>query len=333
MSHELEIIDGVASFAYNVGGGAPWHGLGTAVDGQQTAEEMLRIAKADYDVSLRPVFVQNDEGEYVEVKERFATTRTDKDGTLVPFEVMKNRYHVVQNAEVLDKALQVVGASEGDAIMETVGVLKDGRQFFAAIDLGSLVIDPTGVNDKISRYLLVHTSHDGTAPITYSNTDVRAVCANTVRFGQDRARSTFKARHTPNVEEALTEARKVLEISLDWAEAFEEMAEEMLSIPVPAGSGKIDTVLDKLWPVADADTERKVHNRDDIVTNVRHRFNNERNAGMVGYNGWGLYNSIVEFLDHGRGGTATSRAMASMDSASLVSARKVQAQKAVMSLV
>lgn len=332
MSHELEIIDGEASMAYNIMGGTPWHGLGTAVAGQQTAEEMLRIAKADYDVSLRPVFVQNDDGEFVEVPERFATTRLDHDGLLVPFEVMKKRYHVVQNAEVLNKALQVVGASAGDAVMETVGVLKDGRQFFAAIDLGTLVIDPTGVNDRIARYLLVHTSHDGTVPITYSNTDVRAVCANTVRFGQQTARSTFKARHTPNVDDALAEAQKVLEISTDWAAAFEATAEEMLAIPVPALSGKVDGVLDALWPVAEADTDRKVNNRNDIVGNVRHRFNNDRNAGKVGHNGWGLYNAVVEYLDHGRAGTATSRAMASMDPSSLVSARKVQAQAAVLSL-
>lgn len=333
MSHELEIVNGEASFAYNAMGGAPWHGLGTAVSGQQTAEEMLRLAKADYDVSLRPVYVQNDEGDFVEVADRFATTRLDHDGTLVPFEVMKKRYHVVQNAEVLNKALQVVGASAGDAVMETVGVLKEGRQFFAAIDLGTLVIDPTGVNDKIARYLLVHTSHDGTVPITYSNTDVRAVCANTVRFGQNTARSTFKARHTPNVDDALTEAQKVLEISTDWATAFEAMAEQMLAIPVPAGSGKVDNVLNALWPEVEADTDRKVNNRNDIVGNVRHRFNNDRNAGKVGHNGWGLYNAVVEYLDHGRSGTVTSRAIASMDSGSLVSARKVQAQAAVLSLV
>ncbi len=333
MSHELEIIDGVASFAYNAEGGAPWHGLGVKVQGHQTAEEMLRLARADYEVSLRPVFVQNDDGDFVEVADRFATTRLDPNGTLVPFEVMKKRYHVVQNSEVLNKALQVVGAAQGDAVMETVGVLKEGRQFFAAIDLGTLVIDPTGVNDKIARYLLVHTSHDGTVPITYSNTDVRAVCANTVRFGQNTARSTFKARHTPNVEDALTEAQKVLEISTDWAKSFEAMAEQMLAIPVPAGSHKVDNVLNALWPEADADTDRKVDNRDNIVGSVRHRFNNERNAGKVGYNGWGLYNAVVEYLDHGRAGTATSRAIASMDSGSLVSARKVQAQAAVLNLV
>ncbi len=332
MSHELEIVDGVASMAYNVNGGTPWHGLGVPVDGQQDAETMLRIARADYEVSLRPVFVQDDDGNFVEVPERFATTRFDHDGTLVPFEVMKKRYHVVQNSEVLGKALQVVGASHGMAVVETLGVLRDGRQFFVTIDLGTLVIDPLGVSDTISRYLLVHTSHDGSAPITYSNTDIRAVCANTVRFGKTTARSTFKARHTPNVDDALAEARQVLNISVEWGENFKETAEQLLRREVKPNSRSVDLVLDALWPVADADTDRKRDNRDALVGNIRGRYENSRNAGKVGYNGWGFYNAIVEYLDHGRDASPEARALASMDAGSTVSAKKAQAFDAVMAL-
>ena len=55
MSHELEVKEGEASFAYRKEGGAPWHRLGTAVSGHQTAEEMLRLSKGDYEVTLLPV--------------------------------------------------------------------------------------------------------------------------------------------------------------------------------------------------------------------------------------------------------------------------------------
>lgn len=332
MSHELEIVNGKANFAYNIESGTPWHGLGTPVVGLQSAERMLEIAKADYHVDLRPVFVQNDEGEFIEIPERYVTARTDHDGTLVPFEVMKKRYRVVQNAVVLEKALAVVGASNEDFAIETLGVLKDGRQFFASIDLGSLVIDPMGVNDKIDRYLLVMTSHDGTMPIVYSNTDIRPVCANTCRFGLARAKSTFKARHTPNFEDTLAEAQTVLRISTQWADAFKDEAEKMLTIDVPQNSGKIDRVLDVIWPSADADTDRKERNREEIVTDVRVRFANNRNAGLVGFNGWGLYNAITEHLDHGRKGKAEVRAQASMDSTSLVSQKKVLAANAILSV-
>ena len=63
MSHELEIVDGEASFAYRKQGGAPWHKLGVAVDGHQTAPEMLKLAKADYEVTLLSVLYASRNGE------------------------------------------------------------------------------------------------------------------------------------------------------------------------------------------------------------------------------------------------------------------------------
>lgn len=331
MAHELEIVDGEASMAYNVGQGVPWHGLGTPVEGMRTSEEMLRIAKADYEVELLPVFIAGADGEPQEVEDRFATTRINHDGTRQAFEVVKGRYNVVQNSEVMERALNVVRASGGDHIVETVGVLKDGREFFATIDLGSLVIDPTGINDKIARYLLVHSSHDGTAPITFANTEIRAVCANTVKFGMDYARSLFKARHTPNLDERMQEAQKVLEISTAWADVFTARAEELLQIPVTSGS--IDTVTDRLWDPRLADTDRKTKNRDARIDDVRARFRNNRNAGHAGNNGWALFNAFVEHYDHAGNGDASRRAAASMSPTSTITGQKQEAHRAILSLV
>ena len=331
MAHALEIVNGEASMAYNVGEGVPWHGLGTPVEGLGTADDMLRIAKADYEVELLPVFVADVNGGYQEVPERYATTRINHDGSRQAFEVVKKRYHVVQNSEVMERALNVVRASGGDHVVETVGVLKDGREFFATIDLGSLVIDPAGINDKIARYLLVHSSHDGTAPITFANTEIRAVCANTVKFGQDVARSMFKARHTPNLDERMQEAQKVLEISTAWADNFKAQAEELLAIPVT--SGDIDTITNIIWDPRDADTDRKTRNRDARIDDVRARFRNSRNAGHAGNNGWALFNAFVEHYDHGGNGDAKRRAAASMSPTSTLTAQKQTTHKAILSLV
>ena len=192
MSHELEVSgSGEASFAYRKEGGAPWHRLGVALSGYQTAPAILEAAKADYEVTLLPVKYITPNGILMEMEDRHITARLNDDGGVVPFEVVKDRYRIVQNSTVLEKALNVVGASAGDAIMDTAGVLKDGREFFATIDLGTLVLDPMGVADRIQRFLVVHTSHDGTTPITYANTDIRAVCANTVRMGLKSARSSY----------------------------------------------------------------------------------------------------------------------------------------------
>lgn len=333
MSHELEMIEGEASFAYRKQGGAPWHRLGVAVDGHKSGAEMLQLAKADYEVTLLPVRYITPGGVLLEMEDRFITARVNEDGSVVPFETVKNRYRVVQNATVLDKALNVCGASKGDAVMDTCGVLKDGREFFATIDLGTLILDPHGVADQIGRYLVVHTSHDGTTPITYACTDIRAVCKNTVRMGQAIAKSTLTARHTANYERALDEANEVLNISTEWAKSFKTTAEKMLAIPVPAGSHKIDRVLNGLWPEKDADTDRKKENREEILTNVRSLFANRKNAAGYGYNGWSLFNAVGEYYDHHWFEDADRNAAASMTVGNKSHLMKVRASDLILNLV
>ncbi len=332
--HELEMVDGKANFAYNIGNGKPWHILGTPVEGLQTADEMLQIANADYEVWTEPVFVKDERtGEYVEIDKRYATVRINPaTGELQPFEVFTQRYTELQNREVLDKALAIVGASGGDAVVDTLGVLFDGRQFFASIDLGSLVIDPLGAHDEIMRNLLVRTSHDGSCPVTISNTDVRAVCYNTVRMAEKDARAIFKARHTPNYEDRFQEAQAILGLSTAWAESFKRQADEMLRIEVRQNSARFDKVMESLFPKLDADTDRKKANRDEIVTKMSLAFANERNIGKVGENGWALFNAITEVYDWGGKGSMTDKATKSMDEAGLVTRRKLEAQRAVLAL-
>lgn len=242
---------------------------------------------------------------------------------------VKSRYTVLQNQEVIERALAVVGASRGDAVIDTAGVLFDGRQFFATIDLGTLVIDPSGAADSISRYLLVRTGHDGNTPLTYANTDVRAVCNNTVAAGLAKAARVFKAKHTPNAHGRLEEAREVLNLSTAWATEFQAMADEMLGIKMTPG--KFDRVIDSVIP--HVDTARRQANRNEAVEKIKAIYAGPKNAGFVGDNGWAAWNAVVEYFDHHRpANDDKERALTSMDDSSWVTRRKVTAQGAVLAL-
>lgn len=340
MAHNLEInADGTARFAY--AGTTPWHRLGKPMKGLQTIDAMLDAAQADYQVVLTKVAIVDDNGNLilnpdgspVIVEDSKATVRVNDNGTFNPLATVGNRYDIRQNREVLERALAVVGASRGDTVIDTCGVLKGGARFFATIDLGSLVIDPTGVNDKIARYLVVSHGHDGFWPIRYANTDVRAVCQNTVIMGLKEAERVFTARHTRNADEYMKTAQDALHISTEWAKAFKSQAELMLNIPVPQSSQKVDKVLNAVFPASKDESDRQRRNREEINGTVRALYANQRNAGGYGFNGWSIYNAVVEFLDHHRKGDADDRALATIDENSWVTRAKLTTQKAVMSLV
>ena len=339
MAHNLEInADGTARFAYS--GKTPWHHLGKKMVGLQTIDAMLDAAQADYQVILSKValvddngtLITNPDGTPVIVEDSKATVRVNDDGTFNPLATVGNRYDVRQNREVLERALAVVGASREEAVIDTCGVLKGGARFFSTIDLGTLIIDPTGVNDKIARYLVVSHGHDGFWPIRYANTDIRAVCQNTVIMGLKQAERVFTARHTKNADEYLKTAQEALHMSTEWATAFKAQAERMLSISIPQSSHRMDKVLESVFPSAKDESDRQRRNRDEIQQLIRVIYGSSKNGAGFGFNGWSMFNSIVEYLDHHRRGTTDERALASIDENSWVTRTKIVAQKAVMSL-
>ena len=345
MAHGLDITKGGKVRMAYADHQVPWHRLGTPMKGLRTAEEMLRAAEADYTVVLTNVaaldenghviWTHNEDGARVPlvVEDSRATVRINSDGTFDSLSTVGTRYVVQQNSDCLSRALDIVGASAGDAVVDTCGVLNGGREFFASIDLGQLIIDPRGINDKIDRYLLVRNGHDGKTPITYANTSIRAVCKNTVNAGMKVALRVFTARHTRNQDTAIEQAQHVLNISTEWATEFRIAAEKMLSIPIPESSRRTDTVLDAVFPKRKDETDRQAKNRDEVLSTIRGLYPSDKNGGGFGFNGWSLYNSIGEYFDHYRDAKPDERAQSSMDPNSWVTKKKYEAQAAILSLV
>lgn len=339
MAHNLEINkEGKAKMAY-ADREVPWHRLGVPMSGLQTVEAMLAAAEADFDVVLAEVaavdangeILRNPDGTIVKVTDSRATIRVNADGTFDGLSTVGTRFAVQQNREVMDRALDVVGAADGDAVVDTCGVLDEGREFFACIDLGALIIDPLGVNDTIQRYLLVRNGHNGKTPITFANTSIRAVCKNTVLAGMSSAQSVFTARHTRNADHAMEEARTILGMSVEWSKQFSRTAEQLLSIDMT--DKRVDAVLQNAFPMKKDESERQKKNREEVWGTVKGLYVNSNNAGGYGNNGWSMLNAVGEYLDHYRDADAFDKASASMSIYSWVTKTKKETERYILSLV
>jgi len=134
--HAIEIKNGEHRFAYNGNNGGTWHGLGTRVEGYSTVSDMLVAAIANWQVEKQPLYVQAPNGiDIVEVPNKVATVRVEHtltaDGVLTeyaPLGVVGKDYAVEQNIDAAEWAVDLVGASGGDAIIDTMGVLPCGAQ-------------------------------------------------------------------------------------------------------------------------------------------------------------------------------------------------------------
>lgn len=333
---------GSVRFAYNKENGDPYHRLGIAVDGYGDIDEMLAESGADYEVALTQLWVNDSHGVKQEVTGHYATTRmvTEWDATnntLVQttnvLGIVGKGYTLEQNREAAQFAYDCVGASSGDAIIDTMGVMKNGSEFFVYVRLEPLILDPYGVKDEIEMGLAVRTSHNGTVPLCAYPTAVRLVCSNTVTSTMRSARrngSLVKVRHTRNKTDYKAEAILALGMAQQVRETFVTQAETMMG--VAASFKDVQRAADKLWPLAPDPTKRAQTMHDERMETLRGLWVAPTNSGGFGATLWTAWQTIGEYLDHHRGLTPDKRALASIDPDSAINDQKRRAAGVLLSL-
>ena len=180
----------VDSMAYV--GETPWHELGNALPAKQPIEVWAEKAGMDWQILETPVcFMAEKAGSLGSIKtfpEQKVLYRSDSHK---PLSVVSDRYQVVQPREVLEFYRDLTEISGYE--LETAGVLKEGRKFWALARTGKETV--LKGNDCVKGYLLLATSCDGTLATTATPTTIRVVCNNTLSIALNGATSAIKVPH------------------------------------------------------------------------------------------------------------------------------------------
>lgn len=332
MAHNLEMgSDGSVAFALR---GAPaWHGLANQVfdaDAQVTTTEMLSAAKLDnWGVRLEPVTFPAD---YRTVSDAFAVVRTNPfDAGTDVLSVVGDRYRVFQNEDLFAFGDALL---DGGAAWESAGSIKQGRQVFGSLLIDrELVLDPSGIADTTKTYLLVTTSHDGSAAIQALVTPVRVVCQNTLNMAMNGASQTFRVRHTADTAGRVAAARQALGLTFAHMDAFDEMAADLFAASITAQD--FDDLFTSLYPMPDVAAKAaltKWNDKRDLTTALY--LNSPTQAGITG-TAWGALNALTERVDWFRGnGKPMTEGMLSAASGfeAGINAEKARILKAVRAL-
>ena len=298
MAHMLEQYGDMASFASLRE--PAWHGLGTILESEVSTQEMLEVAHlAGWNVRLADVDLPGRSH-----KNYFAVTRTNPfdNGTDV-LGVVGERYKVLQNEELFSFADNMLDGGR----WETAGSIKNGTVVFGSLALDrEVVLDESGVGDKINTYLLVHTSHDGSLAVQASVTPVRVVCQNTLNAALHGVKQSFKIRHTSTVTGKVQAAREALGLANTYLDEFEKEAQTLIQKEITA-----DTFFDIIkaaYPEPDKDVKgslTKWTNKVDTLWDI-YQGDTVAQAGIMN-TAWGAYNTLTERLDwfrNPRGGNA-----------------------------
>lgn len=174
MAHEIYTAkNGQASMAFV--GATPWHGLGQHLTEGAPITIWTQEAGFDWEaLAATPTFTRAD-GTIGQFGEKSVIYRSD---TGAPLSVMGDRYKIVQPREVLgffDSLIKDQGFQ-----LHTAGVLCGGNKLWALAKNGHGGEVVKG--DKVRQFLMLSTSLDGSSPTTAAFTEVRIVCANTLRM-------------------------------------------------------------------------------------------------------------------------------------------------------
>ena len=253
MAHNIEIRNGVASFAENGRKERAWHMLGQVFDRPMTVKEALEASHADYRVELKDIAVITPaiadamatgsvptdlllEALYDGKK---ATFRTDKDK---PLGIVGDTYGIVQNHDAFTFIDTLCTGQVGDhvPVIECAGVLGRGeRVFITAKFPDDIILDNKG-DDRVEMYMMFTTSHDGTGAVKCMVTNVRVCCQNTLNFAMRHNTGRISFRHSTNVmsnldllnKENAEFVYKTLGVYNIYQKSFKESLEHLRNIKI-----------------------------------------------------------------------------------------------------
>ncbi len=273
----------------------PWHGLGAVLDRPPASvAEAIEAAGLGWSVVKKPLVIdrgpdwQLDVLRYKKVRGYYVTVRQDTDEELG---VVGERYRIVQNHEAFAFVNQLLGSA---IHFETAGSLHGGRRVWVLATLPEHV--EVG-GDAVRPYVLLMNSHDGSTAVVAATTPVRVVCQNTLNWGLRSAKQKFSIRHTEAVTQRVHEARRVLDLSINYYEQFKRYGDQLAS--ERCTERQLRKVLDTLYPNGAGDTagSRSRRSRQHTKERITELFFRGATQGNAPGSKWAAVNAIIEYGD------------------------------------
>lgn len=275
-------------------GARPWHGLGDKLEPNQPIEVWKRSAGMDWMIKeseVRFITGQNGIGTISAFPEQKVLYRSD---TQAPLAVVSKRFQVVQPAEILEfyRDLTELGGFE----LETAGVLREGRKFWALAKTGQST--QLKGRDRVDGYLLLATACDGSLATTAQFTSVRVVCNNTLAIALGNANHAIKVAHRSQFD--AESVKRQLGITVSSWDGFVARMKALVECPVDPDS--VEGLLRRIvtYPVTDRKGETV---NEAAVKSVRALYEGGGQGALMASSrgtAWGLLNSVTEYIDHHR---------------------------------
>lgn len=285
----------VQTMAYT--GATPWHTLGNQLPAKQPINIWAKEAGMDWQICETPVRYMTEQvgalGSIMSFEEQKVLYRSD---TRSPLSVVGSRYQVVQPKVILEFYRDLTEVSGFE--LETAGVLKGGKKFWALAKTGKSVT--LKGNDTVNGYLLLATSCDGTLATTATPTTLRVVCSNTLNIALNGSTQAIKVPHNTRFDGELV--KRQLGIAVSGWDSFMYRMKTLAERKVKSHEA-MSYFLKVLCESSANSNEPAMLNNERALKQAQALYDGKgRGAELDAANGtaWGLLNAVTEFVDHER---------------------------------
>jgi phage/plasmid-like protein (TIGR03299 family) len=283
----------------------PWHGLGFRVDPNATGAEMLQAAGMAWRVNRRALAMRAMDGTTLlaePLKDFKAIVRSDNDHV---FCIPTAKYNVVQNEAIVELFREYCEA--GHASMETIGGIRNGAVVWALAKLNGGSEATLKGGDKLTGYVLMSTSHDGSLSTTGKATQVRVVCQNTLSAaltGKADFRMKHSAKWTP---EKADEAKASLGMAMQQIQKMNKVAETLSNVNIDHSDWL--SFMGKLMGGEENVIDTKSASLTRMAADIQEATISSPGSNLESAKGtlWGAVNGITYYTDHQRGRTQDTR--------------------------
>lgn len=276
-------------------GTTPWHGLGNQLSRHQALEVWQHEAGMNWHIEESPVRFLTDSAAHLGSIHTFPKQKVlYRSDTKAPLSVVSQRYQVVQPFDVLEFYRDLTEYAGFE--LETAGVLKGGRKFWALARTGQASV--LGSNDHVNGYVLLATSCDGSLATVATPTTVRVVCNNTLAIAVDGATQSIRVPHSTAFNAQAV--KRQLGISVSRWDNFMYSMKVLSQRKVNTGEALgyfLQVICDAEQDVGD----RRQLSQHRALKRVQDLYDGEGLGSQLASSkntAWGLLNAVTEYVDH-----------------------------------
>lgn len=337
MSHELEVIDGMAQAMFER---VAWHKLGTVVGEnfgwEDAITQGLTITLPVTKVPLQSILTAFPYGDDIEgpslkaQDDEYASVRADglvlKAGTGQQHTIFPAVEGYAFGQAVREEVREVEGIR---ADLKSLGTIDNGRKWFMTFDLGEFHIGEYAVRDYIS----VNGSYDSSWPLQLLSSPIVEVCANTIAAAKAAGVQHYRFKHTSGVFNRVEQAKVALARHAENRKLMKELGETLLSRPV--SPPEYNRLMNSLFPIDD-DTKTRARNvNEDAIEKVSTLYKAQVGPQVVSHagNAWAFVQAVNTYENWGtpvktHGGNTESQTRALRQIEALNSGKQALTDKA-----